>query len=216
MSRKISILLLCCLLGCFWVGCSRVSSADVKTILKAMAENGDQTSVLIQRDNTFTDVITESFSEEYYDFDELKQVIESEISAYNAAHQTAEGADDLIELASIERVEDNVVLALKYRQWEALQEYSADVAFANAQMTIQTVVNGMTLEEAYVDAEGKAVDKVELNSSAIQKGYRKITASGQAMTVYLENPVVCATDNVTIVDEYMVQIPEEACIVVVH
>ena len=216
MDRKLGILLLCCCLGCFLSGCNKIDSADVGVLLDTMAENGEQTSVLIQKDNTFTDVITESFSKEYYDFKELKEVIEEEISAYNTAHPMEESAAVPIELARVEEKKDTVVLALKYSQWETLQEYSADDAFADAQMTVQTVVNGMALEDTYVDVEGKTVNGVDLNSRAIQKGYCKVTASGVSMTVYFENPVICATQNVKILDAYTVQIPAEACCIITN
>lgn len=210
--KKMRWILIAALLGCMVMGCgSKVKDNDVKSVMEVMTgEAADKVCVLIQADNTYTDVIREKFDADYYDLNELKEMLNAEIASYNSTEAKA------IEIVSVEQDGDDIVLVLKYQNWDTLAEYSADEAMGNAAISSETMSGTSVLDGALVNAEGASLTATEILNTGVKKGYHKITAAGQAMTIYLEKAVVCTSSNAKIVDAYTVEVPAEECVIVTY
>lgn len=215
MSKKIGAVLLVGLLCCMTAGCT-VKTADTDAVLETLLEKeraGEQ-SVYIRGDDTFTDVITESFREDYYDLEELKSMITEEVTAYNEENPQEKGS--AMELVSLKLTEETkeVVLIMQYNSWEKLVSYSAEDTFADTQISSVVMTETDTLTGSFTNPEGEAVTAEDVLDKAAKKKYHKITAAGTDMTIYLERPIICVSDNVTIIDEYTVTVtPEESIII---
>lgn len=215
MSKKIGAVLLAGLLCFVAAGCF-VKTADTETVLENLLEKerAGEPAVYIRGDDTFTDVITEPFQEEYYSLEELKTMITEEITAYNEENPQEKGS--AMELVSLKLTEETreAILAMKYSSWEKLVSYSAEDTFADTQISSAVMTEADTLTGSFVNPEGEAVTAEDVLDKAAKKKYHKITAAGTDMTIYLERPIICVSDNVTIIDEYTVTVtPEESIII---
>lgn len=215
MSKKLGAVLLAGLL-CFTAAGCFVKNADTDAVLEALLEKeraGEQ-SIYIGGDDTFTDVITESFQEEYYSLEELKTMITEEIAAYNEQNPQEKGS--AMELVSLKLTEETreAILVMKYSSWEKLVSYSAEEAFADVQITSAVMTEADALTGSFVSPESEPVTAENVLEKAAQKKYHKITAEGTDMTIYLERPIICVSDNVTIIDEYTVTVTSEESIII--
>ncbi len=213
MSKKIGAILLAGLLCCTAGGCM-VKTADTKAVMDTLLvkEREGEQSVYIGGDDTFTDVIAESFQEDYYSLEELETMITEEITAYNEQNPQEEGT--AMKMVSLEVEEEEAVLFMNYSTWEALSSYSAEEEFLDAQLSSAVMTETDTLTGSFVNAEGEAEDAEAILKKAAKKKYHKIAAEGTALTIYLERPIVCVSDNVTIVDEYTVQVTADESIII--
>lgn len=214
MSKKIGVILLAGLLCCMAVGCNGVKNADAEVIMDTLLakERAGELGIYISEEDRFTDVIVESFQEDYYSLEELESMITEEVAAYNEANPLEEGTS--MEMVSLEVEEQEAILIMEYDNWDALSTYSANEAFAAADISSAIMVEGDTLTGTFVDVEGTAMSTEDILKKAAKKKYHKITAAGTAMTIYLERPVLCVSDNVTIVDEYTVQVTADESIII--
>ncbi len=215
MNKRISIILLAGLFCCMAAGCSgMVKTADKEVVMDSLLEKereGEQ-SVYISGDDTFTDLIAESFDEDYYDLEELQAMIAEEVAAYNGENPQESGT--AMEFVGLEVDGEEAVLVMKYGNWEALTEYSAEEAFEGGQLSSKVMTEADTLSGAFVNPEGEAVTAEEVLKKAVKKKYHKIVAAGTELTIYLERPVLCVSENVTIVDEYTVKVTADESIII--
>lgn len=215
MRRKIGVIILAGLLCCMAAGClNSVKTADTKAVLDTLLtkEQAGEQCIYIREDDTFTDVIAESFEEEYYSLDELKTLVTEEIAAYNEKNPVEDG--EAIKLVSLELKEKEAVLVLQYDSWKDLTAYSAEEEFAQAAISSAVMTEADRLEGSFIGADGEAVVTSDVLSKAVKKKYHMITASGKDMTIYLERPILCVSDNVTVIDEYTVQVTADESIIV--
>lgn len=113
---KVRIIMIClCILGL--TACGEVIQEEGGNNKEATDEIASTVSSLsIEKNGGITSTIVESFGESYYDEDGLKSMIESDISQYTSAHETAQ-----IKLKNI-KVKDSMVNVLM--EYGGYQDYS--------------------------------------------------------------------------------------------
>ncbi len=115
----------------------------------------DATSVTVKKDGSVINVIFEDFSEGYYNIDELKNMAEDEVNAYNA-----QNGESKAELTSLEREDSNIKMVMKFA---SASDYTS---FNSEQLMFGTVselkLSGVNVDTNLVDTNGVPVSSEDI------------------------------------------------------
>ena len=114
------------------------------------ASKPESSSIEIKKDGSVISTAIESFEQSYYDLNELKQMAEEEISAYNLS-----SGEESISLESLKEDDEVVTMKMSYKD-------SGDYAHFNSETLIYETVeeasgNGQTIPSDLVDTDGENV-----------------------------------------------------------
>ncbi len=122
---KVTIIMIClCILGL--TACGEVIQEEGGNNKEATDEIASTVSSLsIEKNGCITSTIVESFGESYYDEDGLKSMIESDISQYTSAHETAQ-----IKLKNIKVKDSMVNVLIEYGGYQDYAGFNKENFFA--------------------------------------------------------------------------------------
>ncbi len=122
---KVRIIMIClCILGL--TACGEVIQEEGGNNKEATDEIASTVSSLsIEKNGGITSTIVESFGESYYDEDGLKSMIESDISQYTSAHETAQ-----IKLKNIKVKDSMVNVLIEYGGYQDYAGFNKENFFA--------------------------------------------------------------------------------------
>lgn len=190
MKKSVVILMLTIMVMLLAVGCSEKR--------EELTYSSDATGIIFLADGGVKEVVVESFAETYYDADELKTMVENEISN-----------KDEISVVSVDKVEDSVCLQVKFATCDAFLNYESE--YIGALNYEGLVIYNGSLEElsvensnGYVDLEGATYDISKLKKP---EKYN-VAYINQAGIYQVEGYIKCISANITLLDNNSVQIPE--------
>lgn len=177
------ILLSTCLLLFFLTGCGEVS-----------LQKG--TNLELQKDGGVIVTYIEEFPSDYYDLDELIQMNEEEVAAYNT-----KAGREAVEIVSTESDGDTVTLSMHYRNVDDYGSMNGGAMFHGTVLQGQTA--GYNLDGTYVEVKtGKSVTAMDWDDLA---EHHLIVVKGPdadyMATIHTYKKIVYATANVTVSED---------------
>lgn len=181
--KKIGIMVAGILLCTLLFGCSQKSTDEVTTIT-------------IDKSGRILNTIVEDFEKEYYAEDELKSMIESDLSAYHKKYQNTQ--ENLIKLESVNTSEQVATVKLIYSDAESYAQFN-DVSFFSG-----------TVSEAY--QKGYSFEGVTLNSvkndgttldkhAILSEGSLHVVITDEALKVRTYNDILYTSSNFTSINK---------------
>lgn len=164
------VLLVCCLVGC----------GDQATTY-------DVTTLVMDSDGTFKEVVVEAFDKSYYDASELESFVRSEIQEYNLRKIATQ-----ISLEEV-KVEDEIAkVTISYKTDEDYREFNEDVLFVG---TIKEAMEeGYQFDKTFTEygkTDAASVAKVTENTNY------GIIITQQERNVVVPNKILYISENVT-------------------
>ncbi len=183
---RISLVFVQVMLVALLTSCGSFSGAD-----------SDITTIGVNKNGTVVGVIVEDFSASYYDKDELKNTIASEISDYNSSN-----GDNLVKLNKISEKDGNIKVIMSY-------DSSTDFAHFNEESfyygTVDDASNGgFSLPGNMVDTDGNAVDSTSLDSV----GSNHIIVTADDADIETPYDILYVSDGVSISDKKSASVSE--------
>ena len=129
-------------------------------------------SLSILEDGSIESVIIEDFSENYYNVDDLTQMIQDTISVYQK-----EDLDASIVLETCELVEQQVKVVMKYNSAEAYSGYNSEELFVG------------TVQEAYGKGYDLNITLTGTDKEASKIGRQELLGMGENHIMILENTI---------------------------
>lgn len=123
------------------------------------SEEGQLTTVALDKNGKITNTIYEDFGEEYYDVAELTQMTENEISSFNAERLT-----EKITLDSVDKISDGnaVKMVLKFATPTDYAEFNNTVLYYG---TVQDALDrGYSIASDLIDENG-----LKINADAVEE-----------------------------------------------
>ena len=164
------VLLICCLTGC---------GDQVATY--------DATTLIVNDDGTFQEVVVEAFDKSYYDASELESFVKKELQEYNLRKVSTQ-----ISLEEVKVEEGTAKVTISYKTDEDYREFNEDTLF------VGTVKEAM--EEGYsFDQTFTEYGKTETVSTAkvTENGNYGIIITQQATDLVVPNKILYISENVT-------------------
>lgn len=159
----------------------------------------DTTTIIVDKNGTVVEAIVEDFDKDYYRADELEQMVDEEISAYNT-----EAGEQKVKLDSFEQEEENGKISLRI-------EYASDEDYT--QMNERTLFCG-TVSDAY-QAGYTFVSMIDQKTGAavaqediLEMGDKMIVISEEALDIRVPGKIVYASEGVA-VSEKTATLPDD-------
>lgn len=177
------ILLSICLLFIFLTGCGEAS-----------LQNG--TNLVLEKDGGVTVTYIEEFPSDYYDLNELIQMNEEEVAAYNA-----KAGREAVEIISTETDGGKVTMKMYYRNADDYGSMNGAVMFHGT--VAQGVNAGYNLEGTFIEEEtGESVTAMDWDNLA---EHHLVVVKGSheeyEATIHTYKKIVYATENVTVSED---------------
>lgn len=177
------ILLSTCLLLLFLTGCGEVS-----------LQNG--TNLELQKDGGVMVTYIEDFPSDYYDLDELIQMNEEEVAAYNS-----KVGREAVEIISTKADGDKVTLSMRYHN---VDDYGVMNGGAMFHGTVEQACNaGYNLDGTFTDVKGGGIvptmdwDNLASHHLVVAKG----PDADYTATIHTYKKIVYATANVSVSED---------------
>ncbi len=153
----------------------------------------DTTTVSVDKNGVITETIVEDFSESYYDVEELKGDIQTQISEYN----TNAGNDEAIILKDVELSDEKVVhVAMKFAG------YADYKAFNEKELFCGTVAEAYGEGYEFTTMRDVNQEGVVLSSSdVLEKGDMHIIILEEAQQVIVPGKITYISDGVSVIEE---------------
>lgn len=177
------ILVSICLLFIFLTGCGEAS-----------LQHG--TNLELQKDGSVMVTYIEEFPTDYYDLEELIQMNEEEVVAYNT-----KVGKEVVEIISTETDGNTVTLSMNYRNIDDYGSMNGGSFFHGT--VAQSILSGYNLEGTFIDAKtGESVasidwDNLEEYHLVVAKGPEE----GYTATIHTYKKIVYATENVSVSED---------------
>ncbi len=163
-------LLVCCLVGCG----DRTATYDATTLV-------------VNSDGTFMEVVVEAFDKEYYDASELENFVRNEIQEYNLNKVSTQ-----ISLEEVE-VEDEIAkVTISYKQDEDYREFNEDTLFVGT--VREAMEEGYQFDKAFTEY-GKT-DNVSV-AKVTENGNYGIVITQQSTNVVFPSKILYISEGVT-------------------
>lgn len=146
-----------------------------------------QSTIFVTSKGTVKSAIMESFEEEYYNFEELKNDVEKMVQDY--CKETSENA---VVVESFTEENDAVTLMMQYETVQDYNDFNDMVLFSGTLLEAEDA--GYIPGELY-DIEGQMVS---LNEE--EKGALKVIVTEESISIQTSGKIKCVSDNVTILD----------------
>ena len=153
----------------------------------------DTTTVSFDKDGTVTETIVEDFAQPYYDVEELKNDIASEVSAYNAKA----GDEKAVVLGDVELSDEKVV-----RVEMEFKGYADYKAFNEKELFWGTVAEAYSAGYEFTSMRDVSREGVVLSAAdVLEKGDAHIVILEEAQQVIVPGKIVYISDGVSLVEE---------------
>ena len=146
-----------------------------------------QSTIFVTSKGTVKSAIMESFEEEYYNFEELKNDVEKMVQDY--CKETSENA---VVVESFTEENDAVTLMMQYETVQDYNDFNDMILFSGTLLEAEDA--GYIPGELY-DMEGQMVS---LNEE--EKGSLKVIVTEESISIQTSGKIRCVSDNVTILD----------------
>lgn len=153
----------------------------------------DTNTVIIDKKGTITEAIVEEFGQPYYDEQELKNDITSQISRYNSAA----GDEKAVVLDKFELTEDDVIHV--NLEFKSSSDY---VAFNEKELFVGTVADAYAKGYEFTSMRDVAQDGVVLSAEdVLEKGSMHIVILEEAQQVIVPSGICYISDGISLVDD---------------
>lgn len=181
------ILLVCCLVGC----------GD-------QASTYNATTLVVNSDGTFMEVVVETFDKEYYDASEMENFVRNEIREYNLRKVSTQ-----ILLEEVE-VEDEIAkVTISYKTDEDYREFNEDTLFVGT--VREAMEEGYSFDKTFTEY-GKT-DAISV-ADVTENGNYGIVITQQSSNIVVPNKILYISENVTTDGKKKAQTGEEEAYIV--
>ena len=163
-----------------------------KTDISQFSEN----TLAVNKDGSVTELVIESFGEDYYSLEDLKAYVNEQVDAYNASHPAASGKEKdkavTVDEVAVDNGSAKVVLT-----YESAGDYE-DFNYAQLQIVKAAELSGDSAALSFKDAKGAqvgslaSIEKLENYSAVVSYTAEAIAVSGK---------IAYVSSNVTLLDE---------------
>ncbi|MCH4193040.1 MAG: hypothetical protein LKF52_12090 [Butyrivibrio sp.] len=158
-------------------GCGSYNGARAKSTTIGLNSNGSVVNAII-----------EDFSQSYYDVDELKKSIDTEINDYNSAK-----GEDLVSLKKLAKDGDNVRVIMTYRSAEDFADFNKETFYYGT--ASNAAEGGIKLPDSLNDTDGKAAQ-----TSAIENyADRKVVVTADKARIVTPYPIAYVSEDVKLI-----------------
>lgn len=165
------ILLMCCLMGC-----------------QGKEKTYDTTTLVVNVDGTFREIVVEPFDKEYYDASELEDFVRNEIQNYNL-----EKISTLISLESVEVEDGTAKVTISYKTSKDYKAFNEeDTVFIGT--VKEAMEEGFSFDQTFL-AYGKK-DSVSV-AEVTENGSYGIVVLQEKKDVVLPDKILYISENVT-------------------
>ena len=183
--RKAEKLLLLAATAVLLAGCSMKFSAE-------------EDSVYVNKKGEVLGAIVESFDKDYYDKDELQDMLEQEVVEFNA-----ENGKDSVEVDSFKVSGGSVKIIMNYSNWADYAHFNDVQFFAGKVSDIQGKNYGTNVSFVSIDgSETAALDDID--------GDYYVILLEEKLVVQTPGKIVYVSDNVTVEGEKLARVNEDA------
>ena len=148
------------------------------------------TTIVVNRSGSVVNAIVEDFSKSYYDVNELKNTVASEINDYNSAK-----GEDLIKLRKLAQDDNRVRVIMTFHTAEDFADFNQETFFYGTVGSAKE--GGIEIPESLCDADGKTVQLSAVKDS--EKRHMIVTADkAQIVTPY---PIEYVSAGVKLISE---------------
>lgn len=187
LGTAVSILLTAFLLA----GCGEDKAPEVME-----NETMSLTAIVVQKDGSIIETITEDFSKDYYNEDNLRSMVLGEVADYNNGSEEGN-----ISVDKFESENGMIVVQMKYPSPEAYKEYNTNQYNDNSFFygtVAQAYDSGYSVDVLLTDIKGEeTIGKEEL----LDMGESRILITDTPMRVKLPGRIKYAGEHVTVVDK---------------
>lgn len=175
--RKLWLALLTLSMLFSMAGCGREQAAPVA-------------GVTVEKDGTITSVLMDSFEKEFYDLEDLRDMIQLEAATHNQ-----EKGGERIRLESLEMNGSNCVAVMKYQSFEDYAEYNEVPFFSGTVKEAEDA--GINLSVTWLQAGGNA--SMQWKEIEAAQDYRLVVWYGD-MPAAVPGKIRYYSDNLTLAD----------------
>lgn len=153
----------------------------------------DTTTVSFNKDGTIKETIVEDFSQPYYDMEELKSDISSEISAYN----NATGDQEAVVLGDVELSEDKQIhVEIEFKSYK---DYKA---FNEKELFWGTVADAYNAGFEFTSMRDVMQEGVVLSAAdVLEKGDMHMVVLEEAQQLIVPGKIAYISDGVSVIEE---------------
>lgn len=189
--KKKNTLAVWALLGILLVSLSGCSSA---------LDEQNKTTIEVKKDGTIASVIVESFDKDYYQQEELQNMILQEAVNYNKNH-----ASDSIAVEKVEVKKQQAVVVMQYAAAEDYMAYNHKPLFVGT--VSGAIAAGYSLEGTLHEAadETKTITGTELSAM----GDKQIVIVTEPLQVKVYAPITYLSEGAVLVNKKMASVSEE-------
>lgn len=184
MNKKLALTLALALVLCI-TGCKN----DVK------ATEFDESTLVIRKDGSVTEIMIDSFEQDYYSQSDLESYIDEQVKDYNRNNPSSSDEEGAVSIKK-----DKVVVEDKTARVELTYEGADDYeAFNLVELEVSTAadVTGDAMMLQFRDAEGNKVSYMDLDD--LEK-YQAVTVHTTTQ-VSVDGKIAYVSDNVTMIDD---------------
>ena len=178
--KKIGVLVLCLALVFSVTGCG--STFDTA-----------ESAVYVKGNGTVLEASIESFSEDYYNKEDLESFIDESISDYEAEHEKGS-----VKKVKLEVENETATLFLKYKSGEDFAAFHGEEFFCGTMA--EALAAGYTLNETYYKVNNDTATGNAVASSDME-GDLKVVIMKERMGVKVKGTICYVSDNVEVVDK---------------
>lgn len=169
-------------------------AAGLTLLLGGCAFGGevDTTTIIVEKSGAVVEAIVEDFDKDYYNADELEQMIAEEIGDYN---KTA-GAEQ-VELDSFEQDEQSGQIRLKIR-YATASDY---MQMNERELFFGTVSQAYEAGYAFVSMIDQKTNSAVSEADILEMGDKKIVICEEAINIQTPGKITYASQGVTVTDK---------------
>lgn len=166
----------------------------------AFFEEVDTTTISVDKKGAVTETIIEDFDKEYYDVEELKQMVNQEITEYNSRF-SAEGN---VELDSCETIAEGaqIKVVITYKSSTDYMEMNGRELFAG---TVSDAYNAGYEFVTMQSADGQSVDAAKV----LELGDKYMVISEEAISIRAAGKILYVSEGVSIVGDKTAVLPDD-------
>lgn len=175
--KKWRVVFLTVCIACLLCACQKETDVDTNT-------------VIIDKKGQITEAIVEDFDQPYYNEEELKSQIESQIAAYN----TQNGSEDAISLEKFELKEQKIFVNISF------EDHSAYTGFNEKELFAGTVAQAY--DAGYTFPQMKTTDGAEISQAdVLELGEKHVVILEEQQQVRVPGKITHASEGVSLVDD---------------
>lgn len=158
----------------------------------AFGKEVDTTTITVEKDGTVVETIIEDFDKDYYQSDELEQMVTEEIDAYN---ETA--GEEKVKLVSFEQDEESgqIRLEMEYASASDYQQMNGEELFCGT--VSEAYAAGYAFSPVLDQQTGSAVS----GSDILEMGDKKIVIAEEAVNIRTSGKISYASEGVSVSDK---------------